>query len=103
MARCRSAATRTSVSQLHHPHKRASTRERHHMNTVEDVWNDIDWFGIAQKTALALLILLATWIVARLVRWLFAKLTNRVSALQRAGGDGENVGSAIGSVAALLV
>ncbi len=68
-----------------------------------DVWNDIDWSGIAQKAALTLLILVITWIVARLVRWLFAKLTNRVPALQRSGGDGDNVGSALGSVAALLV
>ena len=49
------------------------------------------------------MILLITWIVARLVRWLFAKLTKRVPALQRSGEDGDNLGSALGSVAALLV
>ena len=73
------------------------------MNTVQEIWNDIDWAGIAQKAAMTLLILLITWIVARLVRWLFAKLTKRVPALQRSGDDGDNLGSALGSVAALLV
>ena len=68
-----------------------------------DFWNDIDWADIAQKAVMALLILLITWVVARLVRWLLAKLTNRVPALQRSGGDGDNLGSALGSVAALLV
>ena len=70
---------------------------------MSDFWNDIDWADTAQKAVMALLILLITWIVARLVRWLIAKLTNRIPALQRAGGDGENLGSALGSVAALLV
>jgi hypothetical protein len=70
---------------------------------VQDIWNDIEWAEIAQKAALALLILLVTWIVARLVRWLFAKLADRVPALQRSSGDGENLGSTLGSVASLLV
>ena len=70
---------------------------------MSDFWNDIDWADTAQKAVMALVILLITWVVARLVRWLIAKLTNRIPALQRAGGDGENLGSALGSVAALLV
>jgi hypothetical protein len=70
---------------------------------MNDFWNDIDWADIVQKAVMALLILLVTWIVARLVRWLFTKLTNRVSALQRSDGNGENIGAALGSVAALLV
>jgi hypothetical protein len=73
------------------------------MTTVQEIWNDVDWAGIAQKAAITLVILIITWIVARLVRWLFAKLTSRVPALQRAGEDGDNLGSALGSVAALLV
>ena len=69
----------------------------------KDFWNDIDWADTAQKVVIALVILLITWVVARLVRWVIAKLTNRIPALQRAGGDGDNLGSALGSVAALLV
>ena len=57
------------------------------MNTLPEIWNDIDWAGIAQKAAITLVILIITWIVARLVRWLFAKLTKRVPALQRSGED----------------
>ena len=70
---------------------------------MNDFWNDIDWADTAQKVVIALLILLITWIVAKLVRWLVAKLTNRIPAMQRSGDDGDNLGSALGSVAALLV
>ena len=70
---------------------------------MNDFWNDIDWADIAQKAAMAVLILLITWILARIVRWLFAKLTTRVPALQRSGDGGDSLGSALGSVAALLV
>jgi hypothetical protein len=73
------------------------------MDTSQDFWNDIDWADIAQKAVVALLILIATWIAARLVRWLFAKLTSRVPALQRRDGDGDNIGSSLGTMAALLV
>lgn len=73
------------------------------MDSLQDSLNDIDWADIAQKAVSALLILIVTWIVARLVRWLFAKLTGRVPALQRSSDGGDNLGSSLGSVAALLV
>ncbi len=73
------------------------------MDTSEGFWNDIDWADIAQKAGTALVILLITWIVARVVRWAFTKLTSRVPALQRAGGDGESLGNSLGTAAALLV
>lgn len=73
------------------------------MDSSQDFWNDIDWADIAQKAVTALVILLITWIVARLVKWAFGKLTTRVPALQRAGGDGEALGNTLGSAASLLV
>lgn len=73
------------------------------MDTSEGFWNDIDWADIAQKAGTALVILLITWIVARVVKWAFSKITSRVSALQRAGGDGESLGSSLGTAASLLV
>lgn len=71
--------------------------------TVNDFLHDFDWADIAEKVVLALIILVVTWVVARVVRWLFARLTSRVSALQQTDGNGNYLGSSLGSVAALLV
>ncbi|WP_125772884.1 mechanosensitive ion channel [Antribacter gilvus] len=68
-----------------------------------DFANDIDWTGILGKVLLALLILVVTWIVARLVKWAISKLVSRVGFLQREGADGRQVGASIGQIAALLV
>ncbi|WP_349829474.1 mechanosensitive ion channel [Brevibacterium litoralis] len=65
--------------------------------------NDFDWQGILLKVVFAVLILLATWIIASLVSWAVKKVVNRVPALQRQGNDGQTVGASIGKVASLLV
>lgn len=70
---------------------------------MDDWWNDIDWADIAVKAGLAILVLLVTWIVAKLVKMLFTKLAAKVPALRRAGSDGESLGSTLGSVGALIV
>lgn len=64
---------------------------------------DYDWTGILGRVLLALLILVITWIVARLVKWAITKLVARVGFLQREGADGRQVGASIGQIAALLV
>ncbi|MGH3352453.1 MAG: mechanosensitive ion channel [Nocardioides sp.] len=68
-----------------------------------DAIKDIDWVGLGGKVAAAIVILLVTWIIAKIVAWAFAKLTSKISVLQKAGNDGDTIGKSLGSVAGLLV
>ncbi|MFD2792447.1 mechanosensitive ion channel [Promicromonospora vindobonensis] len=68
-----------------------------------DIAEDYDWPGILGTIIIVLLILVVTWIVARLVRWAVAKLVSRIGFLQRQGADGRDVGTSIGQIAALLI
>ncbi len=38
-----------------------------------------DWTGMAQKVAIAVIILLVTWLLAKLVKWGIGKLVGRVN------------------------
>lgn len=69
------------------------------MNT----WRDYDWVGLLEKVAIAIVILILTWIIARIVRWAITKVVARVKVLQRESHDGESLGDAIGTIASLLV
>ncbi len=57
------------------------------------------------KVLIALLILVATWVVARVVKWAMQKLIDRIPALQThtTGGPKETVGHQIGVIAKLIV
>ncbi|MFX4271840.1 mechanosensitive ion channel [Propionibacteriaceae bacterium Y1685] len=63
----------------------------------------IDWLGILQKVAIAAVIILATWLVASLIKWAMKKLVGRVKFLQRSGGDGQTLGESLGKIAGLIV
>ena len=52
-----------------------------------------DWAGMAQKVAIAVIILLVTWLLAKLVKWVIGKLVGRVKGLQRQGNDGQQFGN----------
>ncbi len=65
--------------------------------------DDIDWAGLLGKALGAVAILVVTWLVAMIVKSLFAKLSRKIPALQRAGADGESVGKTLGSVASLVI
>ncbi len=52
---------------------------------------------------IALLILLATWILARAAKWAFAKLVETVPLLRRETGSGESFGLSLGRIVALLI
>ncbi|ANS78573.1 Small-conductance mechanosensitive channel [Serinicoccus hydrothermalis] len=69
------------------------------MNT----WRDYDWVGLAEKVGIALIILIVTWVVARLVKTAFTKLVSRAKFLQRQSADGQSLGEALGQIASLLV
>ncbi|MEU6133617.1 mechanosensitive ion channel [Nocardioides sp. NPDC047086] len=68
-----------------------------------DAVKDIDWVGLGSKVLAAIVILVVTWIIAKIVAWAFAKLTSKIPVLQKAGNDGDSIGKSLGSVAALLV
>jgi hypothetical protein len=59
--------------------------------------------ALLEKAALAAGILVATWLLAKLAKWSFAKLVDRISFFQRATGSGESIGMTLGRVVSLLV
>jgi len=70
---------------------------------MKDQLDDIDWVGLGGKALAALGILVATWIVAKVISWAIAKATGKVPVLQKAGADGASIGSSLGSIASMLV
>lgn len=70
---------------------------------MEDFWEDIDWASMAQNIVFAIVILVITWIVAKVVKTVFAKLTSKIPALQGDSGGGDSLGESLGQVASLLV
>ena len=56
-----------------------------------------------EKVAIALVILLVTWLVAKAVKWAVAKLVKNVPILQRGEDRGESLGEGIGQIASLLI
>ncbi len=68
-----------------------------------DALKDIDWVALGGKVLAAIVILVVTWIIAKIVAWAFKKLTSKIGVLQKAGSDGDTIGASLGSVAALLV
>jgi hypothetical protein len=57
----------------------------------------------AAKIGAVALILLITWVVAKICKWTFAKLVDRIPLLQREAGGGESVGAALGKIVSLLI
>jgi hypothetical protein len=68
-----------------------------------NAWRDYDWVGLAEKALLALLILVATWILAKAVQWAITKLVAKLDFFQREARDGESLGQAVGKIGSLLV
>lgn len=74
------------------------------MDRAGDYWQAqlMHW---GPKVLIALLILLATWIVARAVKWAMQKAIDRIPALRKhtTGGPKETVGHQLGTIAKLVV
>lgn len=72
--------------------------------STTDSWRAelVEW---APRIAVALVIILATWAIARAVKWALAKAISRSPALQKhsPGNSHETVGQQLGTVAKLLV
>lgn len=58
---------------------------------------------IGEKVLLALVVLLATWLLARAAKWAFAKLVDNVGFLRRATGTGASLGESLGKIVSLLI
>jgi Conserved TM helix len=56
-----------------------------------------------EKAGIALAILVVTWILAKVVKWTFAKIVDKIPVLQRQSSNGESVGLSIGKIVALLI
>ncbi len=71
---------------------------------TRDYWQNllVEW---GPKVAVALLILLVTWLVARAVKWALAKAVSRTPALQKhtPGDQHETIGHQIGTIAKLII
>lgn len=65
--------------------------------------NNFDWSGIAIKAGAAIVILIITWILARVVKSLLSKLLGRVKVLQRSGSGSHSLADSLGSVGSLIV
>ena len=57
------------------------------------------------KILIAILILVATWLVARAVKWVIQRAIDRIPALKRhiTGGPDETVGHQLGTIAKLII
>lgn len=58
---------------------------------------------LGEKVGLALLVLVATWILAKAAKWAFAKLVDNVKFLQRDTSNGTSVGESLGKIVSLLI
>ncbi|QTD56577.1 mechanosensitive ion channel [Parasphingorhabdus cellanae] len=58
---------------------------------------------LGEKAGLALLVLLATWLLAKAAKWAFAKLVDNVKFLQRDTSAGSSVGESLGKIVSLLI
>lgn len=66
-------------------------------------FKNIDWMQILGVTVKAVLIILATWLIAMLVKKAVAALANKVDVLRRPDASGQPIGESLGSIGSLLV
>ncbi len=69
------------------------------MNDLEN----IGWVGLLGRIGIVVLILVITWVLARVVKTAITRLVTRVPALDRGDGDGESLGASLGTIASLVV
>ncbi len=59
--------------------------------------------AVLEKAVIAILILVATWALAKAAKWAFAKLVDNVSFFQRGTGSGASLGESLGKIVSLLI
>ncbi len=65
--------------------------------------DNFDLEGIATQAIGALVILVITWVIARVLKTLVTKLLGKLPFLKGRGADGENLAASMGSIVALVV
>lgn len=63
---------------------------------------ELAW-AIAEKVVYAVVILVATYFLAKAAKWAFAKVVDKVPLLQRGTGSGESIGMSLGKIVSLLI
>ncbi len=58
---------------------------------------------IGEKLLLAVIILIATWLLAKVARWAFTKLVDNVSFFRKGTSSGASVGESLGKIVTLLI
>jgi hypothetical protein len=58
---------------------------------------------VGEKILLAVVVLIATWLLARAAKWAFAKLVDNVAFFRRATGSGASLGESLGKIVGLLI
>lgn len=58
---------------------------------------------LGEQVGKALLILVITWLVAKIAKWAFARMVDRIELLRRTSGNGASVGSQLGKIVSLLI
>jgi len=56
-----------------------------------------------KQAAIVLGILVITWVLAKIAKWTFARLVNRIEFLAKEGQSGEPVGTSLGKIVSMLV
>lgn len=59
--------------------------------------------SLLKQAGAVIAILVVTWIIARIAKWSFAKLVDKVPLFQRAGGSGDSVGASLGRIVSLFI
>lgn len=57
----------------------------------------------SERVATALAVLLVTWLLAKLAKWGFAKLVDRVEFFQKGTSSGDSVGQSLGKIVSLMI
>jgi hypothetical protein len=65
---------------------------------------DMELLTAYAKTALSVVIILVvTWVLAKIAKWTFAKLVDNISFLQRGTSSGQSVGASLGKIVSLFI
>ncbi|SRR5580765_3764149 len=65
--------------------------------------NAINWSNIAVKAGTAVIVLIVTWVIAKVVKSLLTKYLAKIKALDRQTESGQPLSASLGSIGALLV
>lgn len=65
--------------------------------------SDFDWAGIITKVVAAIIILVVTWLIAKIVKSALSKLLGKVKALSGRSDDGQTTADSLASVGSLIV